>query len=45
MVDVSIILATGNEKKHMGRTLGKALEASDEVEERGVSARDDRCRQ
>lgn len=36
MVDVSIILATGNEKKHVGRTLGKALEASGEVEERGV---------
>jgi glycosyltransferase involved in cell wall biosynthesis len=37
MVDVSIILATRNEKKHIGRTLGKALEASDEVEEHGVS--------
>jgi glycosyltransferase involved in cell wall biosynthesis len=37
MVDVSIILATRNEKKHIGRTLGKALESSDEVEEHGVS--------
>lgn len=37
MIDFSIILATRNEKKHIGRTLRKALEASDEVEEHGVS--------
>lgn len=37
MVDVSIILATKNERKYIGRTLRKLLEASDEAEKQGVS--------
>ena len=37
MVDISIILATRNERKYIGKTLKKALEASDEVGKQGVS--------
>jgi len=37
MVDVSVVLATRNEKKCIGKTLRKVLEASDEVGRHGVS--------
>jgi glycosyltransferase involved in cell wall biosynthesis len=37
MVDISIILATRNEREYIGETLRNVLEASDEVERRGVS--------
>jgi len=37
MVNVSVILATRNERKYIGRTLRKALEASDEAGKQGVS--------
>jgi glycosyltransferase involved in cell wall biosynthesis len=37
MVDISVILATKNESKHIGRTLRKVLEASDEAQRQGVS--------
>jgi glycosyltransferase involved in cell wall biosynthesis len=38
MVDVSVILATRNERKYIGRTLRKVLEASDEAGRHGVSS-------
>jgi glycosyltransferase involved in cell wall biosynthesis len=38
MVDFSVILATRNERKYIGRTLRKILEASDEVGRYGVSS-------
>jgi glycosyltransferase involved in cell wall biosynthesis len=37
MVDFSVILATRNERKYIGKTLRKILEASDEVGRHGVS--------
>jgi glycosyltransferase involved in cell wall biosynthesis len=37
MVDVSVILATRNEKKFIGRTLRRVLEASDEAGRQGLS--------
>ena len=37
MVDFSVILATRNERKYIGKTLRKILEASDEVERHGIS--------
>jgi glycosyltransferase involved in cell wall biosynthesis len=38
MVDISIILATRNEKKYIGKTLKNALEASREAGRHGVSS-------
>ena len=37
LVDVSVILATRNERKFIGRTLRKVVEACDEAERNGVS--------
>lgn len=37
MVDFSVILATRNERKYIGKTLRRVLEASDEVGRHGVS--------
>lgn len=37
MVAFSVILATRNERKYIGKTLRKILEASDEVGKHGVS--------
>jgi len=53
MIDFSVILATRNERKYIGKTLRKILEASDEVGRQGVSTEiivvdnstDDTCRE